>query len=123
MAGDRTGLTQAVQAKNYKAVAEQYQLIVDEGVRLIVPWQPKKDLFDEIKTEVSKNGLNAAILRKASPITVTCYRKDWVKQHAEPLYFRVKGDLGEKQVESGYYLLNEEYERLYDEQMGLVFDL
>lgn len=123
MAGDRTVLTQAVQAKNYKAVAEQYQLIVDEGVRLIVPWQPKKDLFDEIKTEVSKNGLNAAILRKASPITVTCYRKDWVKQHAEPLFFRVKGDLGEKQVESGYYLLNEEYERLYDEQMGLVFDL
>lgn len=116
----KKGLDNALIYKDYLKVAREYKLITDDGVRLIVPWSREACLFDEIKAELETNGLTAEIIRKSAKITVACFEKDWVEQHAEKLYFHRK-HYGEK-IESGYYILNVGQEKYYDEMMGLKLE-
>ena len=109
-------LKQALTQKNYPAVREAYQLIRQQGIQVIVPWG-KPENFQAIAKEALDHGLSGELLRKAAPITVSCFERDWVEQHATPLYY-INRRYGQK-TESGYYVLNTGHERYYDSVVGL----
>ena len=108
-------LKQALAQKNYPAVREAYQLIRQQGVQVIVPWGDL-DEFQAIAKE-AEHGLTGKLLHLAAPITVSCFERDWVEQHATPLYY-INRRHGQK-TESGYYLLNTGHEDAYDAVRGL----
>lgn len=109
-------LKQALTQKNYPAVREAYQLIRQQGIQVIVPWG-KPENFQAIAKEALDHGLSGELLRKAAPITVSCFEREWVEQHATPLYY-INRRYGQK-TESGYYVLNTGHERYYDNVVGL----
>lgn len=109
-------LKQALTRKNYPAVREAYQLIRQQGIQVIVPWG-KPENFQAIAKEALDHGLSGELLRKAAPITVSCFERDWVEQHATPLYY-INRRYGQK-TESGYYVLNTGHEACYDNVIGL----
>lgn len=109
-------LKQALTQKNYPAVREAYQLIRQQGIQVIVPWG-KPENFQAIAKEALDHGLSGELLRKAAPITVSCFEREWVEQHATPLYY-INRRYGQK-TESGYYVLNTGHERYYDSVVGL----
>lgn len=109
-------LKQALTQKNYPAVREAYQLIRQQGIQVIVPWG-KPENFQAIAKEVLDHGLSGELLRKAAPITVSCFEREWVEQHATPLYY-INRRYGQK-TESGYYVLNTGHEACYDNVIGL----
>lgn len=109
-------LKQALTQKNYPAVREAYQLIRQQGIQVIVPWG-KPENFQAIAKEALDHGLSGELLRKAAPITVSCFERDWVEQHATPLYY-INRRYGQK-TESGYYVLNTGHEACYDNVIGL----
>ena len=109
-------LKQALTQKNYPAVREAYQLIRQQGIQVIVPWG-KPENFQAIAKEALDHGLSGELLRKAAPITVSCFERDWVEQHATPLYY-INRRYGQK-TESGYYVLNTGHEDAYDAVTGL----
>ena len=109
-------LKQALTQKNYPAVREAYQLIRQQGIQVIVPWG-KPENFQAIAKEALDHGLSGELLRKAAPITVSCFEREWVEQHATPLYY-INRRYGQK-TESGYYVLNTGHEACYDNVIGL----
>lgn len=109
-------LKQALTQKNYPAVREAYQLIRQQGIQVIVPWG-KPENFQAIAKEALDHGLSGELLRKAAPITVSCFEREWVEQHATPLYY-INRRYGQK-TESGYYVLNTGHEDAYDAVTGL----
>lgn len=109
-------LKQALTQKNYPAVREAYQLIRQQGIQVIVPWG-KPENFQAIAKEALDHGLSGELLRKAAPITVSCFERDWVEQHATPLYY-INRRYGQK-TENGYYVLNTGHEKYYDSVVGL----
>ena len=108
-------LKQALTQKNYPAVREAYQLIRQQGVQVIVPWGDL-DEFQAIAKE-AEHGLTGKLLHRAAPITVSCFEREWVEQHATPLYY-INRRYGQK-TESGYYVLNTGHEDAYDAVTGL----
>lgn len=116
----RAALDAALISKDYTAVAEEYKLITKTGVQLIIPWNGKAELFRQIQSEVRAAGLTAAILRQAAPITVNCFDRSWVEQHAEPLYFSAR--LGHLPIQTNTYILNAGQERFYNDLTGLTPD-
>ena len=115
----KASLNDALNKKNYSDVAKEYQLITNQGIQLIVPWSEKKELFNNIRLRLEEKGLTAEIMREVAPITVSCFEKEWVEQHAEPLYFWKRVNGTRVKLESGYYILNVGHEKYYDEKMGL----
>lgn len=113
-------LRRAVEAKDYPSVARAYRLITKQGVRVIVPWQGALTQFGEIRREALDHGLTAGLLREAAPLTVSCFEREWVEQHATPLYFA--GKAFREKAESGYYVLNMGHEMCYDAVTGLKID-
>lgn len=108
-------LRKALSSKNYPAVREAYQLIRQQGVQVIVPWGDREK-FQKIAREL-QDGLTGGLLRRAAPLTVSCFERDWVEQHATPLYY-IDRRSGQK-TESVYYLLNTGHEGAYDNKTGL----
>lgn len=109
-------LKQALTQKNYPAVREAYQLIRQQGIQVIVPWG-KPENFQAIAKEALEHGLSGELLHKVAPITVSCFEREWVEQHATPLYY-INRRYGQK-TESGYYVLNTGHEACYDNVIGL----
>lgn len=115
----RPALEEALSSKSYANVAKEYRLIKQCGVQLIVPYQNEKKLFDDIQAQARCSGLSTALLRKAAPITVSCFNYKWVEEHAEPLYFTDR--YGKRCTESTTYILNAGQENCYNEITGLTF--
>lgn len=113
---DKSELRRAIELLDFAEVSKQYKLIDNKGVQVIVPYD--KALFDEITGEARMIGLSPALMKKAAPITVSCYDVNAVRQHCEQLRLRGR----EKKltgIESGWYALGiSEY---YGDQLGLDF--
>ena len=115
-AAGKSSLQKALESKNYHDTAKEYRLITTTGVQVIVPWQGAADLFRQVREEAAATGLTSALLRKAAPITVSCFDRNWVEQHAEPLCFASSRHC----TESGFYILNAGQEHCYDNATGLT---
>lgn len=118
----KAALEKALRTKNYPAVAKEYALITQSGVKLIVPWQGEIEMYRTVQAQ-ARSGLTAALLRQAAPLTVNCFERDWVEQHAECLYYPPRR--GRPATPSDTYILNEPWEgqtSFYNDVTGLTLD-
>jgi len=111
---DKSELRRAIEQLNFAEVSKQYKLIENKGVQVIVPYDDA--LFNGIINEAVAEGLTPALMKRAAPITVSCYDVEAVKRTCIPLKLR-----GEKlrDVESGWYALGNPI--YYSERLGLNF--
>ena len=118
----KAALEKALLTKDYPAVAKEYALITQSGVKLIVPWQGEIELYRTVQAQ-ARSGLTAALLRQAAPLTVNCFERDWVEQHAECLYYPARR--GHPATPSDTFILNEPWEgqtSFYNDVTGLTPD-
>lgn len=114
---DRKELADAVEEIDYERVCKEYKLITSRGDQVIVPFKSETKPYG-FERELIKDGiLTKKIMRDAAPFCVNSTEKD-IERWAEPLYYRLPN--GEK-AESGWYILREQYSRLYSADMGLQF--
>ena len=67
-------LLRAIKAVDFPEVAQQYRLIKQDSINIIVPYSEESKLFEELVAEASEHGLNQQWIRKARPLTVSLYR-------------------------------------------------
>lgn len=109
-------LEKAIAEKEYEDVSKNYRLIRKEGVKLIVPCRANCVLFHKIR---DAERITMELLRKAAPITVSCYDEDFVRRIATPVRIRLRGT----EQDTGYYILNRGFEDCYDPVVGLKYDV
>lgn len=116
--GDKHDLREAITNEDFQAVQEQYRIIPNATVQVLVPYGEEMKLFREIRGELDECGLSRALLRKAKAITVSTYDRNGAERLCERLYFRAPG--GERTA-TEFYILHDA--RYYDERAGLNFAL
>jgi CRISPR/Cas system-associated endonuclease/helicase Cas3 len=64
----------AIRSGSFPDVARLYRLIRQDAINVLVPYAPQVALFDELCALANADGLNAAWIRRARPLTVNLYR-------------------------------------------------
>ena len=88
-----------------------------KGIKIIVPWKDKMELFHSLQGEYEKTGLTRDLIRRARPLTVSSFAENKVKECCTPLLFRSYGR--ECEVQTDWYLLGNP--ECYHEKLGLNF--
>ena len=118
-AKDKEALTKAIGNRDYKETAREYKLIDNQGKKVIVPFNEKMQLYQEVRKNLLNGNLTPELVKKSAEITVNTFEKD-IEKYCEQVYYF---DRKKKQkVESGYYVLRTQYEYMYREDMGLQFE-
>lgn len=112
---DDRELLDAIAQKDFEAVGDAYRLIRNSGTRVIVPCPGKEALYEEIYAEYARDGLSAALLRRAAPIAVSTYED--VTTIAERMAYPARR--GAVPEESDTAILRRQYAALYLPDMGL----
>lgn len=111
---DSPELITGIDDKDFNKVAKEYKIINNQGYNIIVPFSKR---FQDIKTLIYNNDyiINKGLMKKAVPISISCYNKEFCDEYCVKLYLKKKnGDL----IDSGWYLLdNDEF---YDLKLGLI---
>ncbi len=91
----------------FKTAANEFKLIDDKGISLVVTWGDSTKLIEEFKT----CGPSYSLMRKLGQYTVNVYERD----------FKALQSMGVvKEIFDGVYVM--EYARQYDQYLGLVTD-
>ncbi len=121
LSSDDRNLTGAIRRKDYALTAKEYRLIRQDGVQVIVPFSGELERFNRLRTEALANGMTAALMREAAPITVTMYDSKVLETYAERIDL-INRRTGSR-FPSGYYILRPQYEHCYrSEDTGLYLD-
>ena len=67
-------LLRAIKEVDFPEVAQQYRLIKQDSINIVVPYSEQSTLYAELATEANENGLSQKWIRKARPLTVSIYR-------------------------------------------------
>lgn len=110
-------LMRAIKEVDFPEVAQQYRLIKQDSINVIVPYSEQSKLYAELATAASDRGLSQKWIRKARPLTVSLYRP----KADEPIwgalqavnYIRATND---KMTDWFIYLRKEDYHT----QLGFV---
>lgn len=70
---------------------ENYRIIKNDGVQVLVPYEPENKLFEKLKEEALENGVTAKWMHEAAKLCVTAYANDDFSRYAEQLYLRESG--------------------------------
>lgn len=116
-AEERRALSSALEGRHYEGVAKEYKLIHHQGVRVIVPYAGHLALYQDIHQAVLSEGITAALMQRAAPITVSSFDAKRIQSCCEQLYYpaRRKGE----RAPSNYFILPLHLARYYSEDMGL----
>lgn len=114
---DKEKLTKAISQMDFEEVENQYRLINNAGVSVLVPYQEHLDLFTTLAKEAVKKGITPAWIAKAAPITVTSYQTDKLSELCERAMLRTAHG---KVPSQGWYIMNDR--KFYDNNSGLKFD-
>ena len=117
---DKRELREALLDSDYAAAAQAYRLIDEKGVQVIVPYSGRMELFNSLRDEVRKTGVTPALMRRAAPITVSCFEKDKLETYAERLPFAGNKGMSEYYVLPAYE--QEEIGKVYRPDMGFQPD-
>lgn len=113
---DKPALTEAITAHDFQRVEKEYRFIPQSGVNVLVPYSGEKKLFDELVSEAHANGISSKWMKRAAPITVSCYREDKLRDIAEQCVMFYKGKAYDV---PGWYILYDN--QFYNEKTGLHF--
>ena len=114
-------LSDAIQMQDYAGVEKNYRIIKNDGVQVLVPYEPENKLFEKLKEEALENGVTAKWMHEAAKLCVTAYANDDFNCYAEQLYFA--GKRNESRQPSGYWVLRRKDDYHMDTGMQLKNDL
>lgn len=119
---DQPKLERAVKSMDYHETAQEYQLIKNNGIRVIVPYMGLKDEYDTIVRDARDSGLTGQLLKRAAPLTVSVFSRKDLEMFLEPIAFKqTSRSPSESLSNSGYYCLRVNQEKCYDKRTGLQF--
>lgn len=95
-------LSEAIKAQDYAGVEKNYRIIKNDGVQMLVSYEPENEMFEKLKEEALEHGVTAEWMRKAVPLCVTVYASDDFNRYAEQLYFAGNREAVQP---SGYWVL------------------
>lgn len=110
-------LTDALTAVDFVRVAQEYRLIEKAAIRVLAPYKPYLELFDELRGEQDKNGICSKWIRRAQGLSVSLFRP----QHDHPAWgvlIPAKLRYG-KGTSDEWFILEDRSGELYDDVMGL----
>jgi CRISPR-associated helicase Cas3/CRISPR-associated endonuclease Cas3-HD len=112
-----TELAEAFMAVDFVRVANEYRLIDHAAIQVLVPYQPYKNLFNELRHEQDKEGINAKWMRRAQGMAVSVFRP----QDGHPAWgVLIPAALRYgKSVSDEWFILEDRNGELYDDVMGL----
>lgn len=96
-------LDSAIKAQDYALVEKNYRIIKNDGVQVLVPYEPENKMFEKLKEEALEHGLTMKWMHEAAPLCVTVYPDDFFSGYAEQLCFAAKRN--EPAQPSGYWVL------------------
>ena len=118
-AKDKKELTKAIAAEDYEAVELEYKLIKEQGVQVVIPYD--RALFQTIRQQAETEGVTPALIKMATPVTVSSFNEELIRQHCEQIpWHRRQSRTLEK---SDFYLLSTGHEGCYQPDMGLQLDV
>ena len=113
---DKQALQKAVCNKDYAGTAHAYQLIEKRGLQVVVPFTGQMILYNEIAQEARDHGITPQLMKRAAPITVSCFDDKHLNSVAERISYAGKIDTDQ---ESPFYMLRPQYLNCYTDDMGL----
>lgn len=109
-------LADAVTAVDFVRVAKEYRLIDQSAIQVLVPYAPI-DLYEELRREQDKEGINAQWIRRAQGLTVNIFRPK-PEHPAWGVLIPAKLRYG-KGTSDEWFILEDRNGELYDDVMGL----
>lgn len=97
-------LDSAIKAQDYALVEKNYRIIKNDGVQVLVPYEPENKMFEQLKEEALNHGVTAKWMSEAAPLCVTVYPDASFSCYAEQLCFAAKRKEDPAQP-SGYWVL------------------
>jgi CRISPR-associated helicase Cas3/CRISPR-associated endonuclease Cas3-HD len=67
-------LQNAITNADFVRVAQEYRLIDQSAIQVLVPYEKHRDLFDELQRQQDEEGINAKWIRKAQGLAVSVFR-------------------------------------------------
>lgn len=101
---DKPALTAAIQNLDFAGVHRQYRLIEQGGAPVVVPYAGEAELYAQLCAE-AEHGITGSWLRRAAPLTITCYDQKLVAACCEPLHTPARG--GQPPAFAGCWLLRD----------------
>lgn len=116
---DKKELRDAIDEQNYHNTSEEYKLIQNNSVSVIVPYKNTINEYRKIKNEIDKNDgcVTKNIMKHCQKFTVNSYDKKNVERYCEQLYVMINGN-----KEPVNYFLVDENTNIYDDNFGLNFE-
>ena len=110
-------LLNAISYRDYNGVNQNYNLITNKSVSVIVPYDGLLDLYADILAQVDADAVSKRTLQQAAPIVVQTYDRDSVMSHCQELsiFNRHTGN----RISTGVYILLPGHEDCYDREVGL----
>jgi hypothetical protein len=110
-------LDKALSEANFVSVAQQYRLIDNSAIQVLVPYAPCLELFDELQREQTDHGIGAKWIRRAQGLTVSIFRP----KHEHPAWevlipARLRYGKG---TSDEWYILEDRNGEFYDDIIGL----
>lgn len=110
-------LAEAFTSVDFVRVAQEYQLINQAAIQVLVPYCPSIDLFNELRKEQDKQGINAKWIRHAQGLAVNIFRPE--SDHpAWEVLIPAKLRYG-KGASDEWFILEDRKDEFYDNVMGL----
>lgn len=101
---DKPALTAAIQKLDFAEVHRQYRLIEQGGAPVVVPYAGEEELYAQLCAEAER-GITGGWLRRAAPLTITCYDQKLAADCCEPLHTPARG--GQPPAFAGCWLLRD----------------
>lgn len=110
-------LVDAITTVDFVRVAQEYRLIDQSAIQVLVPYEKHRDLFHELQRQQDVNGINAEWIRNTQGLTVNVFRP----QNDHPAWgvlIPAKLRYG-KGVSDEWFILEDHNGDLYDNVFGL----
>ncbi len=107
----------AFTAVDFVRVAQEYRLIEKSAIQVLAPYKPYLELFDDLRSEQDRNGINAKWIRRAQGLAVSLFRLK--SDHpAWGVLIPAKLHYG-KGTSDEWFILEDQNGKFYDDVMGL----
>lgn len=119
-AKEKSALKYAIDGVNFAEVDNQYKLINNNGIQVIVPYSNKMELYNSVCEEARSDGITPSLIKRAASITVTVNTRlndDTLDTVFEKTYYRKCID--GRRIQTNFYLLSSQYANFYTDDMGL----
>jgi len=110
-------LSDAIAAVDFVRVAQEYRLIDQSAIQVLVPFSAYRDQFEELQRQQDEEGINSQWIRKAQGLAVSVFRPK--NDHpAWGVLIPAKLRYG-KGVSDEWFILEDRDEEFYDNVIGL----